>query len=215
MSEEKIIQKIQNLLDLANNNPSEEEAIAAAAKAQELMAKYDVQLADLGDGLDNEISEEIFYDNGKHEMKKWKRGLADVVSRNFKCKNYILNKKHIVFYGHTQDAKIALNVFTYLYNTGNKLANSYYYNKKKLGLETKGVMNSYLSGFKAGIQDKLDTQCTALMIVVPKDVNDSFEEMSANWKHTTTKISIYDKEAYEQGKKDGKAAMNAHQLEEK
>ena len=31
---EKIIVKIQNLLDLANNNPNENEAVAAALKAQ-------------------------------------------------------------------------------------------------------------------------------------------------------------------------------------
>lgn len=36
---EKILNKIKNLLDLANNNPNENEAIAAALKAQELMAK--------------------------------------------------------------------------------------------------------------------------------------------------------------------------------
>lgn len=215
MSEEKIIQKIQNLLDLSNNNPSEEEAIAAAAKAQELMAKYDIQFADLGGENAEEITEETFYDNGKHEMKKWKRGLANVVAKNFRCKHYILDKKHIVFYGHAQDAKIALNVFTYLYTTGNKLANNYYYNKKKMGYETKGVMNSYLAGFKNGIQSKLDAQCTALMIVTPKDVEDTFEAMSADWKHIKTQINVYDHEAYEQGKIDGKAAMDARQLEEK
>ena len=30
---ERIIQKVKNLLDLANNNPSQEEAIAASLKA--------------------------------------------------------------------------------------------------------------------------------------------------------------------------------------
>ena len=215
MPEEKIIQKIQNLLDLANNNPSEEEAIAAAAKAQELMAKYDIQIGDLGDTDENEIVEEVFYDNGKHEMKRWKVGLASVVAKNFRCKHYFLGKKNVVFYGHKTDAKIALNTFSYLYTAGNKLANNYYYNKKKMGFETKGVMNSYLAGFKKGIQDKLDTQCTALMIITPEDVSTSFEEMTENWKHSTTKIAIYDSDAFEQGKRDGNAAMSANRLEEK
>ena len=212
---EKIIQKIQNLLDLANNNPSEAEAIAAAAKAQELMAKYDIEMADLGGEAAEEIVEEIFYDNGKHEMKKWKSGLAEVISRNFKCKYYILGKKNIVFYGHAIDAKAALSTFTYLYSVGNKLATNYYYNKKKAGQETRGVMNSYLSGFKAGVGDKLDAQCTALMIITPKDVEDAFEEMTANWKHTKTTITIHDSEAFNQGKIDGKNAMSSKQLEVK
>jgi hypothetical protein len=212
---EKIIEKIKNLLDLSNNNPSEEEAIAAAAKAQELMAKYDIQIGDLEDTIDNDIAEEIFYDNGKHEMKKWKVGLASVIAKNFRCKHYFMGKKNIVFYGHKIDAQIALNTFSYLYNAGNKLASNYYYNKKKMGFETKGVMNSYLAGFKNGIQDKLDAQCTALMIVTPKDVTDAFEEMSADWKTTHTKITIYDHDAFEQGKKDGKATMDANRLEVK
>lgn len=38
--EEKIIEKIQKLLSLANSS-NENEAMAAALKAQELMAKYD------------------------------------------------------------------------------------------------------------------------------------------------------------------------------
>ena len=42
MTTEKILNKIKNLLDLANNNPNEHEALAAALKAQELMAKYGV-----------------------------------------------------------------------------------------------------------------------------------------------------------------------------
>lgn len=44
---EKILNKIKNLLDLANNNPNENEAIAAALKAQELMAKYNIELDQL------------------------------------------------------------------------------------------------------------------------------------------------------------------------
>ena len=44
---EKILKKIENLLALAGNNPSENEAIAAALKAQELMAKYNIELADI------------------------------------------------------------------------------------------------------------------------------------------------------------------------
>ena len=41
-SREKILEKIEKLLALAGNNPSENEAISAALKAQELMAKYKI-----------------------------------------------------------------------------------------------------------------------------------------------------------------------------
>ena len=214
MPEEKILKKIQNLLDLANNNPSEEEAIAASLKAQELMAKYDIELGDLNDDV-KEIIEEVYYDDGKHEMKKWKYRLANTVAKNYKCKNYILNKKNIVFYGHTSDAKIALSVFTYLYKTGIRLANNYYYNKKKMGYPTKGLMNSYLLGFVNGIESKLDEQCTALMIIVPPDVNDAYEIMSKNFEVKHTSYKVIDSEAYNKGQTDGKETIDARKLEEK
>lgn len=50
---EKIIEKIKNLMDLASNNPNQNEAMAAALKAQELMAKYNVHMTNLGNGIKN------------------------------------------------------------------------------------------------------------------------------------------------------------------
>ena len=114
---EKILNKIKNLLDLANNNPNENEAIAAALKAQELMAKYNIEL----DQLDSkektrEIVKEVYYQSGKHEMRKWKIGLAVIIAQNFRCKTYFVSSSNdVVFYGYKEDAKIALQVFTYLY----------------------------------------------------------------------------------------------------
>lgn len=43
-----IHEKIANLLDLARNNPSEEEAAQAAAMARKLMLKYEIDERDLG-----------------------------------------------------------------------------------------------------------------------------------------------------------------------
>lgn len=43
-----IAAKIQNLLDLARNNPSEEEAASAASMAQRLMLKHNITERDLG-----------------------------------------------------------------------------------------------------------------------------------------------------------------------
>ena len=47
MKEQKIIETIKKCLALASNNPSEEEARAAALKAQQLLAKYNIALADV------------------------------------------------------------------------------------------------------------------------------------------------------------------------
>lgn len=212
---EKILNKIKNLLDLANNNPNENEAIAAALKAQELMAKYNIELDQLDDKKETrEIVEEIYHQSDKHEMRKWKIGLADIIAQNFRCKVYFMNKKDVVFYGYKEDAKIALNVFTYLYEIGNKFAVRYYNKCKKEGKETRGVMNTYLVGFKDGVAEVLEKQCTALMIVTPKEVTESFEEMTSGWKTIKSTLRLSgDTSAYSNGKSDGKDMATARNIE--
>lgn len=211
----KILNKIKNLLDLANNNPNENEAIAAALKAQELMAKYNVELDQLDDKKETrEIVEEIYHQSDKHEMRKWKIGLADIIAQNFRCKVYFMNKKDVVFYGYKEDAKIALNVFTYLYEIGNKFAVRYYNKCKKEGEETRGVMNTYLVGFKDGVAEVLEKQCTALMIVTPKEVTESFEEMTSGWKTIKSTLRLSgDTSAYSNGKSDGRDMATARNIE--
>lgn len=212
---EKILNKIKNLLDLANNNPNENEAIAAALKAQELMAKYNIELDQLDDKKETrEIVKEIYHQSDKHEMRKWKISLADIIAQNFKCKVYFMNKKDVVFYGYKEDAKIALNVFTYLYEIGNKFAVRYYNKCKKEGKETRGVMNAYLVGFNDGIAEVLEKQCTALMIVTPKEVTESFEEMTNGWKTIKSTLRLSgDTSAYSNGKSDGKDMATARNIE--
>lgn len=212
---EKILNKIKNLLDLANNNPNENEAIAAALKAQELMAKYNIELDQLDDKKETrEIVKEVYYQSGKHEMKKWKIGLAAIIAQNFRCKTYFLGGQDVVFYGFKEDAKIALEVFTYLYEIGNKFAVRYYNKCKKEGKETRGVMNTYLVGFRDGVAEVLEKQCTALMIVTPKEVTESYDEMSKGWKKMKSILRLSgDTSAYSNGKSDGRDMATARSIE--
>lgn len=214
--EEKIMNKIKNLLDLANNNPNENEAIAAALKAQELMAKYNIELDQLDDKVETrEITEEVYRNTGKHEMKKWKYSLAGIIATNFRCKNYFMGRSDVVFYGYKEDARIALQVFTYLYETGNKLAVRKYNEYKKAGLDTKGVMNTYLIGFRDGVKSVLEKQCTALMIVTPKEVNEQYKIRSATFTSmkNTIKTLGQNSKAYAEGKADGRDTAQARALE--
>lgn len=212
---EKILNKIKNLLDLANNNPNENEAVAAALKAQELMAKYNVELEQLDEKKESrEIVKEIYRASGKHEMSKWKIGLASVIAPNFRCKVYFLNRCDVVFYGYKEDAKIALQVFTFLYETGNKFAVRYYNKCKKEGRETRGVMNTYLVGFRNGVAEVLEKQCVALMIVTPEEVNKKFEVMASGWKYIKSTVKITDDaRAMAQGNRDGRDVAQARTLE--
>ena len=213
---EKILSKIKNLLDLANNNSNENEAIAAALKAQELMAKYNIELDQLEDKKETrEIVKEVYRQSGKHEMGKWKIGLAAIIAQNFRCKTYFIGRSsNVVFYGYKEDAKIALQVFTYLYEIGNKFAVRYYNKCKKEGKETRGVMNTYLVGFRDGVAEVLEKQCTALMIVTPKEVTESYEEMTKDWKSVKPTLRLSgDTSAYSNGKSDGRDLATARSIE--
>jgi hypothetical protein len=213
---EKILKKIENLLALAGNNPSENEAIAAALKAQELMAKYNIELADLeGEKQSNNITTETYTPKANcHYVRKWRYTLSQIIANNFCCKTYSINRDAIAFYGFEKDAKIAVEVFKFLFETGNKLANRYYLQCKKEGRDTKGVLNTYLVGFCDGIKEVLDKQCTALMIVVPKEVEEAYAEHSKGFKRLTNKLSMSgDSRAYSEGKTDGKATATARGIE--
>ena len=197
--------KIRKLLELSNNNPNEHEAISAALKAQKLMAEYDLTIEQVKDKKElREIIEAIYRHTGKHEMKKWKYGLATTVGNNFRCKVFMYGCEEVVFYGYKEDAKIALQVFSYLYEAGNKLAVKYYNQCRKEGKNTRGVMNTYLAGFKKGISSVLEEQCKALMIITPQEVIDKFNERTNGWKTRTVSTKITrDNTAFENGKRDG------------
>ena len=74
-------------------------------------------------------------------------------------------------------------------------------------------MNAYLIGFRDGVAEVLEKQCTALMIVTPKEVTESFDEMAKNWKTSTTTLRMSgDTAAYSPGKSDGKDMATARSI---
>lgn len=221
---EKLLNKISNLLDLANNNPNEHEAASAALKAQELMAKYHIELADLSEGESKEdmIKLPVVVDKGNY--LKWRYNLASAIADNFRCKVFSKDimtdnldwKPAMVFFGYESDAKIAAKTFSYLFKLGNKFADRYYNKCKSEGGLTRGVANYYLKGFVKGIRDALEKQSTALMIVTPKEVEDEFTEMSKIFRKASYSISCTnDGRAYDEGRKDGKFAVESTALESK
>lgn len=212
MVNEQVIEKIKKCLALANNNPSEAEAQAAMLQAQKLMAKYNISV---------EITDEaeaISYSQEKcvHRYDAaYRKPLASVIADNFRCR-YFLQGSRIVFYGRATDAAIAKEVFEYAYEfamkEGNKLENKAY---AEYG-SARGVHSSYTAGFIKGLKDALGAQCTALMIITPQDVKDTFAEMSKNWGTARGGFRLnsgIDRDAYNRGVQDGKTVMNGRRIE--
>lgn len=225
MKEQKIIETIKKCLALASNNPSEEEARAAALKAQQLLAKYNIALADVEtiEKQTEEIKEEVvwFKDVVKGVARAWKYELADVVARNFRCKHFFYGKSGVCFYGHVTDAIAAAEVYKYLFAMGDRMADRAMrkvlrqYHNQGLSAKVSGIYNSWVKGFLAGLKSSFDAQSTALMIVVPEDVKEQYAVRSANFGHMNAGMrnTDLDARAYEEGKRVGKDAMAQRSLE--
>lgn len=216
---EKIIDKIRKLLEMTTENGcSENEAMVAALKAQKLMAEYDIDIVDVKSDIKSmteEISEEKVDTtlNGNFSTK-WKIQLASVIAANFRCKVYTIGTSMVVFYGHKSDAKIASDVFKFLFITGTKLGAKHYRETKKAGKSTRGAATTYLLGFCKGIEEVLGKQCRALMIVTSPEVEEGWLERSKYFGRKTTRYNqSYDRDSYERGRTDGRATANARSLE--
>ena len=209
-----IIEKIKKVLALAENNPSEEEALAAALKAQKMMAQYHIDEKDLGQEVqENNIDELVSSVGGKSQ--KWKISLAVVLAKNFRCKVYLLGSE-VAFFGYEEDIKICSEVFQSLYKIGVKLSDKKKREyREKYGTAT-GVRNSFCAGFVDGIKSGLEKQCTALMIIVPKEVNEKYsEKFAGNTRSRNAGLTIKNGRLYSEGFERGKEAVQSRTLEQK
>ncbi len=218
---DKIINKIKKVLELSRNNPSAEEAKSAALKAQKLMAEYRISMNDINEikGIEEITEESVIVGMGN----KWKYRLSAIVAKNFRCKTYFHGKDEVAFYGYDVDVKIAVETFKYLFEIGNRSANNFY-NKKRIEVKKSGgyfdgsgIKNYFLAGYLQGISDVLDKQCTALMIVVPKEVDDGYKKKTQGYHKIDTtlraKRNKYKNEAVDEGKRMGRNAVNNKRIE--
>lgn len=213
---EKILSKVDRLLALADleKNPNEHEAIAASMKAQELLAKYNLSLADIKGEQEEEEIEHVCADIKQSQGSvKWKALLGTVISENYRCKFYRAGNERFIFYGFKTDAVIARRVFIYLVNVCSKLGKTYVAELKKNGKRTDGVLTSFYTGFYHGVKSALEKNCTALALVVPKKVDAEFEKMSAEWETSRFTLKSHDAQAYQKGITEGKRALNAQYIE--
>lgn len=94
MKKDNLINKIKNLLDLAEDENSKHEAEAAAKKAQALIMKYNIEEAELRQGDEATIEESTFH-LWKIKNKSegvWIRSLFHAVAKFNFCKIIISNK---------------------------------------------------------------------------------------------------------------------------
>ena len=140
---------------------------------------------------------------------KWKYALSAIVADNFRCRYFYYGKSSVIFYGYEKDTEIAAITFKMLFNIGNK-ESARYYQKKRLEcikcnrrFDGRGIKNAFLNGYLLGIKEALEKQCTALMIVIPKDVEEKYRERTAGFHKISSGFKVRVNSEGEQAKSDG------------
>lgn len=214
MANESVIETIKKLFALSKNNPSKEEAISAILKAQELMAKHDISLAEVESADSDKEIEEIAEECVNVPAKKWKYTIAQIVADNFRVKFFMHGKSTFVFYGHKTDAVIASETFKYLFAIGDKLGSKMYREAKATRGWADNVYNSCVMGFCQGVREALAEQSKALMVIIPEDVKEAYAERSRGFKVSHTSAPrAYNGEAFSKGRTHGYNAMKRNALE--
>lgn len=217
MTREMVLEKVQKLLSLAGNNSNDNEAQLAALKAQELMAKHNISIGEVDTAIEaqqDEITEAVT-GLGKW-VRPWANLLANIMAQHFKC-NVFFRGKAAVFYGYSTDAEIAKQTFEYIYKYLERAAQREYRRVKNANGYADNVYTDYVNGFIHGFNAKLQSQSTALMVIVPPEVKDAYKERSKNFGKSKgyQPQNLTASEHYRKGRADGNAFGTAKQLSNK
>lgn len=209
MSIEKVKNKISHLLNVTvENGATENEAYMAMLKARELMAKYDISIAETSITEKDEIIES----STETSNDVWKESLAGLVANNFGCKVFKACNR-IVFYGYERHADTANEVFKFLYTFGRKRASEICKTYKQHGRSVKGIKNQFYIGFLHGIKSAFDEQTRTLAIIVPDEVETAYKSRSKDFESSRTVIRYRkNSDVYDSGYSSGREATARKQL---
>ena len=172
-SNKKILDKIRNLLTLAEDGGDDEESQTALLMAQKLMLKHKISQNELSEKGENEIvlrSLSVY-----KRLYWWEKSLIRIIAENFRSLFYIQSnrlphqstvQRKIVLMGYQEDVDLAYEMFYLAADTM-----KYY---SKLHLESldeaefkksskANLRKSYYQGFMDGLQKKFNLQREAML----------------------------------------------------
>ena len=212
MTDKNTISKIEKLLALAGNNPSEAEAQAAMLKAQKLMAENNLTMETLNQNKEPQKKEVVqeWFEGGQSSQRM--RNLGKIIANNFRCDMMVGPKYGLVFIGLKEDAKICIQVFNFAAHTLEKNMRKIRRQYRKQGLSTEGISGDYSMGFIKGLSDKFKEQVAqnnwGLILVKDNMVTEYCESVSkGRAKSGKTLNSSGDMGLYLKGYTDGKSLV--------
>lgn len=184
---EAIIEKVRKLLNMANcKNVNQHEGQTAIVKAQLLLKKHNLSLADVDNDLaeDHDVVDAAITKFKLHQW--WEKSLAHTIGDNFRCTAYV--REHdmyskIYFIGMKSDVDIAEQIYLYaaihMKETGEQSQRHTRLNNYNIDLT--GYLDNYYRGYLRGLNEKFIEQLEqdeslALAIVKSAEVIKKVEE---------------------------------------
>lgn len=201
MKNDAIVEKIVNLMKRAKGH-DDAESQSSIALAQRLMLKHNISIEEVK--LQSEKSEIRQNHLKMSRVLWWQKMLAASVADHFRCK-VMLGHDGLYFVGMNDDADICRAVY-------DGAVAHIKYRRSQMKDATKEEKRSFILGFMAGLDEKLEeqkkyqvTEETSLMLLVPKEVTDFVSQQAPRTHSVKIKESI-DFVAYSDGMIEGKEA---------
>ena len=208
---QKIINKVKGLLDIAKDSNQDEETQTAFLLAQKLMVKYGIKKSSI---QDQQRPVEYGVLERCQKLSLLKQRLANVIADNFKVlfvrTGSFYPNKHFQynFYGYSNDVELAKNIYFLAvkiiqYRT-KKYLNNYYLKtgasrNRKL---TAFLKRNYIHGFILGLEKRLNDQTKKYDLMVKPD-KELFKRLGPA-RPKSTKVSYnYKSKSFKKGFTDG------------
>jgi hypothetical protein len=130
MSKEEVIKKIQKLLAMSQaNGASENEAMMAASKVQQLLQEHNLSLGEI---KDNQTIEDIDWEKVEIDNAKWKGWIRQATAELYFCTTYndikfdndFKRVKVAVFVGRESNRIVAKSMYDYFINTVERMSDN-------------------------------------------------------------------------------------------
>ena len=231
MSKEEVIKKIQKLLAMSQaNGASENEAMMAASKVQQLLQEHNLSLGEI---KDNKTIEDIDWEKVEIDNAKWKGWIRQATAELYFCTTYndikfdndFKRVKVAVFVGRESNRIVAKSMYDYFINTVERMSD----NEFKNVAGSKAEINKMSFNFKMGCALSLTRKISEkLQEVKSQSAQNNGNlpmlyknelQLNRNWllekkkvklkSGFTSRINIKDREAYSRGQEKGnKISLN-------
>lgn len=215
---DKIIEKIRNLIKLAEDGKDDEESQTALLMAQRLMLRYKVSQHDLEESSDQEITLRSL--SVYKRLYWWERALAQVIADNFSVMLYVQSnqfphqrsiQRKIVFMGLEEDTEFAFNMYHLVADSMRYYA-SLHVQQDDTNQSDAEVRKAYYQGFIDGLEEKFKQQQEqmrqendrySLALQTPKKVKEAYDKQVKGMISFKTPNLDIESQAYNDGFQKG------------